>query len=279
MNNGLNYPTLPQKHISILRWLDAHQERQIVVLAASLLIVLWIGLTYWVVGAREQILQSRRETLVQTAEVAAGQTRQLLGQIRASLHATNHWLALHPNVDPGNSREFISLVNGLREASGNRIDVRMVTRDAKLAYVPNRITASETDVSDREYYSAQQSPNTRGFYIASTVFSRVTKKWGIPISAPVDPLNRYVSIVFGAIELETLHEMQKPLLRDAGASVTLLRNDSNILSRLPLVPELIGKKLELSTDWIEHISKGGQGSFVSDRAPTDGRRRLVRCSP
>ena len=119
----------------------------------------------------------------------------------------------------------------------------MVTRDAKLAYIPKRPDAAVTDVSDRDYFLVQSVPVTQGFYVAKAVFSRVTHKWGIPVSMPASNHEGRIAVLFGAIELERMEKLQAPLLNDSGSSIAILRSDGFVLSRVPILPDMIGTSL------------------------------------
>ena len=253
-------------------------SRQIALLTMGMLFFVWSMLAYWAMTSRQQTLENRKAALLQTVAVVEEQSAQMLSLIRVALLSADHWIARHPGEDPGENQEFIRLVEQLRESSGQRIDIRMVTRDANLAYIPRRADAAVTDVSDRDYYRVQIDPTTRGFYIANAVFSRVTHKWGIPISMPASNRNGRISVLYGAIELERMEKLQTPLLNDSVSSITILRNDGLVLSRVPILPDLIGTSVISTSSWLEYISREKKGFFFTDREPFAGQARIVAFS-
>lgn len=255
-----------------------NSSRQIGLLTIGLLLVVWSMLAYWAFNSRHLAIENRKAELAQTVAVVEEQNAQMLSMIKLALLSADHWVAQHPTEDPGESKEFIRLVEQLRESSGQRIDIRMVTRDAKLAYVPKRADAAATDVSDRDYFRVQNDPATRGFYIANAVFSRVTHKWGIPVSLPASNRDGRIAVLFGAIELDRMEKLQTPLLNDAGSSITVFRSDSLVLSRVPILPDLIGTSQVSTPSWIEHISRAKKGVFITDREPFTGQARIVAFS-
>ena len=263
-------------HFTSARWTTS--SRQIALLTTGMLFVVWSMLAYWAMTSRQQTLENRKAALAQTVAVVEEQSAQMLSLIRVALLSADHWIARHPGEEPGENQEFIRLVEQLRESSGQRIDIRMVTRDARLAYVPKRADAAITDVSDRDYFQVQNDPRTRGFYIANAVFSRVTHKWGIPVSLPASNRNGRISVLFGAIELDRIEKLQTPLLKDSGSNITILRNDGLVLSRVPILPEMIGTSLIPTASWSEYISREKKGIFFTDREPFAGQARIVAFS-
>ena len=236
--------------ISAARRISAAQ--QIALLTASVLVALWAFVGYGAVHSYRQAIREHTGDLVQTVSIAEEQTAQSFGMLKLALVAANSWLAQHPREEPGANADFVALVDELREASGHRVDVRMVTREARLAYAPKRADAAATDVSDREYFSAQRDPATRGWHIAASVLSRVTKKWGIPVSVPAAG-DGMIAVIFGAIELDTLEQLQMPLLRDLKARILIARADGKVLSQVPFAAETIGTSLGGQPFWQQRI--------------------------
>lgn len=258
------------------RWTTS--SRQIAFLTIGLLFVIWSMVIYWALNSRHQTVENRKAALVQTVAVVEEQNAQMLSLIRVALMSADQWVARHPDEDPGDSKEFIRLVEQLRESSGQRIDIRMVTRDAKLAYIPKRPDAAVTDVSDRDYFLVQSVPVTQGFYVAKAVFSRVTHKWGIPVSMPASNHEGRIAVLFGAIELERMEKLQAPLLNDSGSSIAILRSDGFVLSRVPILPDMIGTSLASTPSWTEYISREKKGVFFTDREPLAAKAHLVAFS-
>lgn len=250
---------------------------QIGLLTICLLLVLWGFLAFWAIQSHEQTLSNRKEALGQTVSVVEEQTAQMLSLIRLTLRSVDQWMTDHPDKTPNETASFIQWVNDLRTASGQRVDIRMVNRDAKLVYIPSRSDAAVTDVSDREYFQVQNHPATRGFHIAQTVHSRVTNKWGIPVSIPVTNPGSRIKVVYGAIELDSLNRLQRPLLSSPDESIYLLRHDGVVLSRTPLLPEMLGLSVADIPAWTTNASQR-KGVFITDAPPFAGVKRIVAFS-
>ena len=98
------------------RWTTS--SRQIAFLTIGLLFVIWSMVIYWALNSRHQTVENRKAALVQTVAVVEEQNAQMLSMIRVALMSADQWVARHPDEDPGDSKEFIRLVEQLRESSG-----------------------------------------------------------------------------------------------------------------------------------------------------------------
>lgn len=253
--------------------------RLIKLLAAGLVLALWIYSIYFYIYSREQIVRNQQHLLEQVASVVEEQMAQTLRLIRISLTSADKWVSSHPTEDPGESPEFIAFINELRENSGHLIDIRMVTREGMLAYVPKHADASTTNVSDRPYYTAQMDPSARGLYVAPSVLSRVTNKWGIPVSIRASAEKGRIAVLFGAIELDQMGKIQAPLrLSFPEISIALVRSDGLVLQNTPFQESRIGTSIAGLPSWNERVNRTSKGAFIDRYDPVRGARSLVAYS-
>jgi diguanylate cyclase (GGDEF)-like protein len=247
----------------------------IVLTPVVLVALLWGVVGYWTVTERASILADEEDELVQLNAAVAENVNGLFKQVELVLVAARHWMADHPDADPSASPEFEELVESLRRVSGDQIDIRLVTDSGDVRYVPQGSQERRANASDRDYFLAQQDPRTRGLYIAGPVKSRISAKWGLPISLPVAQAGGGVSVVFGAIDLNhfmSLHEAQR---RKPNGSILLMRTDGVVLSRVPVSEELLGRSLENTPGYSLHMGRFERGLFVSRGVQTDEVERLV----
>jgi PAS domain S-box-containing protein len=252
----------------------AANRTTILVLLTTLLCSLWGFFCYWAVSGHQRALESNRLQLEQLTSAVEEQTLRLFKLLETSLMVSNRWLADHPGPDPDDDAGFISLVDGLRRASGNLIDVRMVTRDGGLHYIPKRSLTALADVSDRDYFLAQQDPATRGLFVGRAVLSRYTGKWGIPLSIPAEG-DGDIAVLFGFIELERFAPLHEPQRFKPSGSISILRSDGMFLSRTPFDPAIVTRSLADTSDFTEHLAKDDRGVYLTDSAATDGVARIV----
>ncbi len=256
----------------------ATNRRIVSALLAALLLALWAFVGYWSWSQRRGALTAATANLEQLTSAVDEQVMRLLKQTETSLAVATHWMAEHPTEDPGESASFIALVDRLRLLSGDVMDIRMVSRSGGLHYIPKRDRKPLADVSDRDYFRAQFNAATRGFFVADPVVSRVTGKWGLPISVPAEPAGGDIAVLFAALELDRLTpifeaERVKPL-----GSVAITRTDGTYMFRTPMDEKSIGISITQTPDWKEHFSQRPRGVFRSESPFTDHRRRLVSFS-
>ncbi|CUW38963.1 Putative Signal transduction histidine kinase(Signal transduction histidine kinase, homodimeric,447-535;ATPase-like, ATP-binding domain,531-684) [Magnetospirillum sp. XM-1] len=251
-------------------------SRRIVVgLLGAMLLVLWGFVAYWSWSQRKGVLTSSTVILEQLTTAAEEQTLRLFRHAETSLAVSNLWLAEHPQMDPGDTPAFIALVDRLRHMSDGMLDIRMVTRSGGLHYIPKRGAKPLADVSDRDYVKAQARMETRGFYIGNPVISRVSGKWGIPVSVPVDKGGGDTGVLFAAIELDRIAKTFEAERIKPSGSIAILRADGTFLFRVPQEDHVIGLNIADTPSFKENYALALKGIFRSASQFVDGKERLV----
>jgi PAS domain S-box-containing protein len=240
-----------------------------------MLLVLWAFVAYWSWSQKKSVIASSTVVLEQLTSAAEEQTLRLFKHTETSLAVSAHWMADHPGLDPGDTPSFIAMVDRLRHMSDGMLDIRLVTRDGGLHYVPKRGPRPLADVSDRDYFKAQSRMETRGFFIGNPVLSRVTGKWGIPISIPVEKAGGNVSVLFAAIELERIARTFEAERIKPSGSIAILRADGTFLFRVPQEDHVIGLSITGTPSYQDNYAVALKGVFTSSSLFIDGKERLV----
>lgn len=244
-------------------------------LVGSLLVCLWGFVGFWSWWERNSLLNANAQVLEQLSTAVHEQTHSLFKQAELSLIAARHWMAEHPDQDPGKAPGFISMVDELRQASNGLIDIRMVTTDGTLRYVPDIGQTRQTNVSDRDYFKAQFDQQTRGLYVARPVVSRVTGKLGIPISMPVTKAGGKVAVIFAAIELDRIADSFEAERIKPRGTIAFIRTDGLFLFRSPMDSKIIGSSVAQSPMWTQHMGANPRGNYLTGVSPVDGMARVV----
>jgi len=205
----------------------------ILLLAIVLLLVGWGTIVVNVVSERTALIEQEKIKLEQLSQVVAGHTEHFLSSIKLFMALIDRWILLHPGTDPRFSEEFNAYVDDFRHVIGNKIDIRLVMQDGGLFYLPSNDRQALATVADREYVLAQDNPATRGFFIARSVKSRVTKVWGIPVSYPIGSNQTGVKLVFAALELPVLDALYSGSIPAHDGRIVLARKDGIILTTVP----------------------------------------------
>ena len=244
-------------------------------LAGFLLAVMWClgAILEW--REYHSVINSSSTLLEQLTVSAYEQTSSLFRQAETSLRVAKHWIEEHPQEYPGDAESFIKLVKQLRKSSGEMLDIRMVTLDGGLQYIPGQRGKKLADVSDRDYFKAQFDEQTRGLFVASPVLSRVTGKWGIPISMPIDTPSSGIALVFAAIELDSVERAFEFERIKPHGTMGIIRNDGIFMFRSPVDLQVIGTSIVGTHSWNEHLAVSPKGTYIAEVSPVDGRKRLV----
>ncbi len=244
-------------------------------LVGGLLLCLWGFVGFWSWWERSSTLSANAQVLEQLTTAVHEQTRNLFREAETSLAVTSLWLAEHPDQDPGKAPGFIRLVENLRQVSDNQIDIRMVTRDGTLRYIPDRGQTNRTNVADRDYFQAQFNEKTRGLYVARPVISRVTGELGLPISIPVPKAGGDIAVLFATIELDRIAGTFEAERIQPQGTIAILRDDGLFLFRSPMDDKVIGSSAAQFLMWQRHMGVLPRGFYESESSPIDGLSRVV----
>ncbi|CAA7618692.1 ATP-binding protein [Magnetospirillum sp. SS-4] len=250
-------------------------RRLVIGLLGALLLALWGFVAYWSWSQRQHVMQTSTVLLEQLTSAVEEQTIRLFKQAEISLEVSRLWMGDHPNLDPGEAPAFIALVDRLRLISEGLLDLRMVNRAGGLHYIPKRGPRPLADVSDRDYFKAQSDPTSRGFFVGDPVISRVTGKWGIPVSIPIDKGGGNIGVLFAAMELDRIaRTFEAERLKPDGA-ISIMRTDGTFLFRVPAGQNIIGRSIAGTPSWDNHISVALRGTYYSDGTAVGTPPKLV----
>lgn len=181
------------------------------------------------------------EKIKRNGMLVSNRFQNVISSFYLTVKMLDKWIENNPEIDPRFNSEFNGIVKTYTEHTGSKIQIRMVTPDGKLFYFPSKNNKPLADVKDREYYKAHMTGDIDGIYFAEPVKSRVTGKWGIPISYKLKSKSNVVFILFGAIEFPTLDEILGGIGNSNETAVLLSRNDGKILYRKPFDEKIVGE--------------------------------------
>lgn len=239
--------------------------------------IIFILLTTWTTSIIFSLFQynltlrKAEDEVFRMNQIVTEQTGNLFREIRSYLQLLDEWLKNNPYSDPRTDPEFVNLVTTIKRSSRIQFDIRLVSKDGGLFYIPSKDTVKPLAiVGDREYVKAQKEPGTRGFYIAKPVLSRVTNLWGIPVSYPITRNNAGMAVIFAAIELPTLNELYETVRQKPDGGITLATLDGIILDRVPFDAGSMG--LPIGGEMNHRDIPDGVSSIVS---PIDNVKKII----
>ncbi|WP_158558893.1 EAL domain-containing protein [Rhodoferax lacus] len=255
--------------------LQSHNHRRVIGVIALLLLFVWGSVAAWSLMERHNALAANAQVQEELNAAVQSQTQSLFKQAEVSLMVARHWMEAHPTQDPSLAPEFIALVQQLRTASGGLLDIRLATRAGLVRYVPRTPETDNVRVDDREYFKAQAHPETRGFHIGKPVRSKVSGKWGIPVSAPVDVAGGDIGVLFMLITYDRIAAIFDGERLEPSGTIGIASKDGEIIFRSPLSESAIGKSLAKGAGWAHIAAAPAKGLFESPVGIIDGVARLV----
>ena len=242
-------------------------------LVGLILLTLW-GLVIGVSAFQKQrLVNDAQRELGYLRSAVAQHTESVLRSVETNLRVVDRWLQDRPGIDPLRDPGFISLVEEMRKSSAGLIDPRMVSTRGQLHYLPTRDGRPLADVSDRAYYREALKLDAGQLYIGDPVLSRVTGKWGIPVSMRLRKPVGGMQVVFAAIELDRLQAFHEQFRVQPAGAVSLMRRDGVFLSRTPFEARLIGRDFS-DQPWFALMRQQARGAFITDGSLTNNPPRL-----
>ena len=232
-------------------------------LIATLLLCIWGFVGFWSYWEHASLLKANNTVMIQLTAAVQAQTKGLFKQAESMLIVANHWISEHPGKNPGSDPDFVRQIGRLRLASGGLLDLWTVNQKGDLRTVPDHAKAVLSNVSDRDYFRAQFDPKTHGFYIGAPVLGRITQKWVIPISVPVERASNTDFVLVVTIELDRISgAFEAERIKPAG-TIGIVRTDGTVIFRIPMDEKVLGKSIAKRPAWRNYISVFSHGSYES----------------
>jgi len=230
-------------------------------LRSHILLTVLIGLSiigsfiWFIILDHDKNIAEEENRLRTLGLAASSRTESLLGNVEVTVELLDGWISSNPDKDPRFDPEFYRLVAIFREYSHNKIDIRLVSEDGGLFYLPTTSRVPIVDVSDREYYRAQKNADIKGFYFAAPVKSRVSDTRGIPISYRVSPNAGGVFLILAVLRNSVFEDLYQDILNAPDRSVSILRSDGMVLARTPLNEAMLGRMFPKKPNRVGDISR------------------------
>ncbi len=242
-------------------------------LVGLMLLTLWGLVLGFSAFQKQRLVDDAQRELGYLRSAVAQHTESVFRSVETHLRVVDRWLQDRPGIDPLRDPAFNSLVEEMRKSSAGLIDPRMVSTRGQLHYLPTRDGRPLADVSDRSYYREALKLEAGQLYIGDPVLSRVTGKWGIPVSMRLRKPVGGMQVVFVAIELDRLQAFHEQFRVQPAGAVSLMRRDGVFLSRTPFELKLIGRDFS-DQPWFPLMRQQVRGALITDGSLTNNPPRL-----
>lgn len=176
--------------------------------------------------------------------------------------------ALGPQLS-GDSESIEAVLDGLPSV----VEVYVIDEEANtiFATVPG---ARDVSVADREYFQALRSGAT--FYVSPMIVSRLSGDRIFVFSKRIERSGVFAGAIMVSYSDKVLEGIWATLDLDAGSTISLVRDDGQLIARLP-PPE---GPVDLSSTplFLNYLPASPHGNYISASSPVDGVARVVSYS-
>lgn len=247
-------------------------------LMGPIVLFVWGLVGCWAWWEHSTILRSNALVMEQLAEAVRVQTKELFKQAESTLIVARHWIEAHPDRDADKDPEFIALIEELRKTSDGVLDLRLISKNGELLFVPSKGQVAPANVSDRDYFRTQLDDKTRGLFIGEPVRGRISKKIIIPISLPVNSARGSTAVLLVAMEVDRIAgPFEKERIKPSG-TIGIVRTDGLVLLRSPEGGNAVGRSIAAGQAWSKYMGTMAKGSYESEVSLFDQLPRIVSFS-
>jgi diguanylate cyclase (GGDEF)-like protein len=148
--------------------------------------------------------------------------------------------------------------------SNSILDVAtIVASDGAVLNFSRTYPAPEINLSDRDYFKYLQANNDRNIFYSVPVKNKGNDKWVFYLARRINGKNnQFLGVILVGVSVEVFSSLYERLGSSLGngAAITLYRTDKTLLTRWPLIDEMIGKvNTNLFIDQSLEAAKAGNG--------------------
>jgi two-component sensor histidine kinase len=220
-------------------------------------------LAYFIAVGIEQTQQRFEERSSAAVQVVATDAYWIAEVANQTLRRVDTALGAAMSGDPGALKPAL---DGLPTV----VEVYIIDAQANtiFATVPG---AASVSVADREYFSALR--DGAQFYTSPMMVSRLTGDRIFVFSKRVERNGAFAGAIMVSYSDKLLEDIWRTLDLDTGSTISLVRNDGQLMARYPPPDEPVDlSRLPLFT---QYLKASPQGTYTSDRSPVDGVARVV----
>jgi diguanylate cyclase (GGDEF)-like protein len=199
---------------------------------------------------RRNTVEDRAEQIATLSLILAEHTSQIIFSANTVLQSIDDVIAVEKIQDEKSYREFASRKKTYelladKTKSNPIIDVAtLVGSDGKVLNFSRSYPAPEIDLSDRDYFTYLKTHNDSETYYSEPVRNKGNGRWVFYLASRVNGKNdEFLGVVLTGVSVEVFSSLYERIGVNVGdgIGITLYRNDKTLLTRWPLVEDLIGK--------------------------------------
>jgi signal transduction histidine kinase/CheY-like chemotaxis protein len=135
--------------------------------------------------------------------------------------------------------------------------VLLLDRNGRVVLSTDDRSEMGADFSDRPYFIPQRDGRVQGRYVSEPFRGMVSGRWAFAVSEPLtDKAGRFAGVVAAVVNVEYFDRLYRSLDMGADGFVSLLTRDGVLVTRVPSLPDLFGKRLHVNEASGEVIRDG-----------------------
>ena len=199
---------------------------------------------------RRNTVEDRAEQIATLSLILAEHTSQIIFSANTVLQSIDDVISVERIQNEKTYREFASTKKSYelladKTKSNSILDVAtFVGSDGKVLNFSRSFPAPEINLSDRDYFQYLKTHNDSGIYYSVPVRNKGNGKWVFYLAKRVNGKNdEFLGVILTGVSVEVFSSLYERIGVNIGdgIGITLYRTDKTLLTRWPLVENLIGK--------------------------------------
>ena len=239
------------------------------------LLLLWSFVAWFLWVYPETLLSAKRQELASDTQTATVQTETVLHHAEDALRTVDLWLLTRGRQDPLQDVSLAQLAETLRDGSRGMVDVMLVDAQARVFRIPSINGLPFASMAGQDLFELVSRPSTEGVTLGTPFRLREGMPMHLPLAVRLSAPAEGLQIALALIDLDRLGQMHQLFAHGKAGAVTLLRGDGLALSRVPALPNFVGRDVFANAKpGRREEFNGPEGWFVTDGHASDGIRRI-----
>ncbi len=213
-------------------------SRPVIIACSIALLAIWSLSWLAATQLRALILHNVEDNLRNLNRAIAAQTELALTSANASLKEVREWVEDNPDHDLA---IMLSVMKREMVGAPSLRDMLLVDKEGFLVQVASeKMPTTRLNFSDRQWFKDVSTSQSREMTVGTPVMSRVYNTWVVPLAFRIEK-NGFKGVLVGSLDPEFFKKFFSDFDLGEGAAITLQREDSTLLARLPHREESMGR--------------------------------------
>ena len=214
--------------------------------AACISISTAVGAAIW---ANDKMTTDAEASIHQSTVVLAAQVDLAFHSLNKMLKSFSQTLMANNSLSTANQLDLNEMLDLEAQEDPTIYTISIVDADGWINAHSTSLSIPKTYVGDRPYFIAQRDgvgASRSKLFIGEMIQSRVTGKYLIPISRKLEKDNKFLGVIFGALEESYFTSLFSKMYRPVTGEISLRNDAGGILIKYPQESVVSGDVLSLN---------------------------------